>query len=278
MTPERFGDQPPGDEDISREAPGGADLSGQGLGQDRIRRLLAAAGADRTPMPEEVAQRLDAVLADLVAARETSAAEEAPVTSRSLSERRTRRWPRVLVAAAAVAVVGLGVSNVVERTGGSGAMGQADDAGAGGGSAARKVQPERAPSASDEAPEGVPGGPDRLSADPARDLPRLRTRSLTAEAQRIADSTTVRGGLSSLGRRHPATCGGLPPAVATKVRVGRILAVAVRLDGQPATMVFDPVVAGQRRVRVYQCPPVPTRSDADSPPTTRLLATTQIDP
>ena len=65
-----------------------------------VRRLLADAGGP-VPTPPDVVARLDATLARLVAEREDERPQEATVTPLAL---RRRRWPKVLLAAAAVVV------------------------------------------------------------------------------------------------------------------------------------------------------------------------------
>lgn len=90
---------------------------------EAVRRLLAGARDDQG-IPDDVASRLDAVLADLTAERTAAAPGAAVIPLR-------RRWPKVLVAAAAVSLFGFGAVQVL----GNGA-GDADNAGAG--SAAEK--------------------------------------------------------------------------------------------------------------------------------------------
>ncbi|MDN7121174.1 hypothetical protein INN71_07190 [Nocardioides sp. ChNu-153] len=94
----------------------------------RVRGLLRAA-AERSPMPADVAARLDDVLAGLAAERAAASdpgsspdprAEPAPELVDLAAARRRRRVARgLLVAAAAVVVVGVG-GTVVPRLGGSG--------------------------------------------------------------------------------------------------------------------------------------------------------------
>lgn len=87
---------------------------------DAVRRSLAAARHDG-PLPDEVAARLDARLADLVAERPGStnaAAAPAPVVQAAERFRRRNRRLSILVAAAAVTVLGVAVSQVVDRSGG----------------------------------------------------------------------------------------------------------------------------------------------------------------
>lgn len=73
--------------------------------EERVRRLLAEARHDE-PMPDEVASRLDNVLADLAAEPRRAA------TVHRLAHRR-RRAATVLVAAAAVVVAGVSVGQLV---------------------------------------------------------------------------------------------------------------------------------------------------------------------
>ena len=85
---------------------------------EAVRRLLAEARHDE-PLPADLAARLDEVLAGLVAGRE-EAEEPAPATVVPL---RRRRWPQVLVAAAAVTVLGYATATAVLNNGTSGDAG-----------------------------------------------------------------------------------------------------------------------------------------------------------
>jgi len=79
--------------------------------EEQVRRLLADARHDQ-PMPDDVADRLDRVVADLTdeARRTPPPADTPPV---DLAARRRRRVARnVLVAAAAVVVLGVGISRL----------------------------------------------------------------------------------------------------------------------------------------------------------------------
>jgi len=83
---------------------------------ERVRRLLAEARHDE-PMPDDVAARLDRVVADLA---DDPAARPSPVVR--LAERR-RRVGRLLLAAAAVVVGGVAVAQLVDNTSISGMAG-----------------------------------------------------------------------------------------------------------------------------------------------------------
>ncbi len=84
--------------------------------EEQVRRLLADARADE-PIPQDVADRMDATLADLGREREARHAgvpvAERPAGPISALSSRRRRVVGGLVAAAVVAVVGIGIGQVV---------------------------------------------------------------------------------------------------------------------------------------------------------------------
>ena len=118
-----------------------------------VRRLLAAARHDE-PMPDEVAQRLDRVLAGL--AEEPRRA--APVTH--LATRR-RRAAGLLLAAAAAVAIGIGVGQVVDTgTDSPKSLSSADRDESDAGGAAAEVEDGEAEAAPEDAAEapGLPTG------------------------------------------------------------------------------------------------------------------------
>jgi hypothetical protein len=245
VTPDEFDEHQP-DEDVS---------AGES-GQEDVRRLLAAAAADPPPIPDDVALRLDDVLAGLVAQRADSSVGEptgSPVAD--LSERRARRWPRLLVAAAAVSVVALGVGNVLEGQGSleTGDMPTSGDAG----SASDADVQSRPDSQSEDARGAVPS--ERETAPPQDEeatsegdgrgsarLPRptLRSASLAADAQRVADFRVAAGPSTQRGTLD--TCVVPPTSQGDEM-------VAVRLDGEPATLVLRADEDGFRLADIYAC-------------------------
>src|SRR4051812_36591398 len=109
----------------------------------RVRALLADAGSStEEQVPADVAARLDATLADLVAEREQEGSAATVVPLR-------RRWTRDLTAAAAAVIV-LGVGGVAVGNLGSSSSDDAASSKAGGGVAADsggdEAQHEQAPS------------------------------------------------------------------------------------------------------------------------------------
>ena len=80
---------------------------------EAVRRLLAGARHDEG-IPDDVAARLDAVIADLAAEGvEAPARTDEPTREAEVIPFRRRRWPQVLVAAAAVTVFGFGIAQIV---------------------------------------------------------------------------------------------------------------------------------------------------------------------
>ena len=224
--------------------------------EQRVRRLLADAGGTTT-LPEDVVTRLDEVLLGLQAERAGS-----PTPADDLAARRRRRWTKVLVAAATVAVVGVGVGNIVN----DGTTGGSSD------SAADMAVEGQGEAGAEAAPDGgslVREGPEAnrrplLDAAPTSSLPRVRTGSATVDAQRIHDMS-LRSAFSKQPEADGANDADRKAAgcdLPATTRGERL--VAVRLEGRRATLVFRAKEDGERRAEVYSC------RDADSP----VLATT----
>jgi hypothetical protein len=154
--------------------------------------------------------------------------------------------PQLLLAAAAVSVIalGIGIDDLTGSQGDSSTSAEApsvtskEDAGGGAGAA-----PERLEAGSSE-----DAGADRDLVTPlpeaASDLPRLRTGSLRADVQRVADFslTAARSGglMRSGGCVLPDTEAGdewLP----------------VRLDGESAVLVLRAPAGGRRTAEVFTC-------------------------
>ena len=195
--------------------------------EERVRRLLAGAGPE--PLPPDVASRLDETLAALVAERREhdGAASGERLTVRP--GRTRRRWPMVLVAAAAVCLIALGAGDLV-RSGGGGAATSS-------GQAASESRAGAAGGLADHASGTgtvVARGP----------LPRLHSATLRADVARAA-------GRHSAPRAAPAG----PAAVrcTTPPHSPRERVLLVRLDGDPASLVLGPVIDGHRVARLYRC-------------------------
>lgn len=237
--------------------------------QEQVSRLLAAAGGPPPELPHDVAARLDDVLAGLVADRETEplpADEVAGVTE--LAPRR-RRWPQLLVAAAAVSVLGIGLGNIVQPaqeeampvdSAGSAAEKPrtADRENAGEGSAPLDSGPLRSESER-SAPRGqdAPGVTGSLSELTSRT--RLQSESLTVDVQRIEDFGLAVP-VADTQRQWADAC------VRPETQAGAEW-LPVRLDGEPAVLVLGAPTDGRRTAEVFTCdegdrPAVSTTVDA----------------
>jgi hypothetical protein len=209
--------------------------------EEQVRRALADAAVARTPMPPEVAGRLDGVLAELVTARQQgSPTEDAGATG----ERRARRWSAVLVAAAVVCLVAL-VAPAVLRAVSSGDSGSASSAGAASTAAEGRGSATGTPSA----PAAPSAGPSRALAQGVLPPPRLHRATLQRDVRRaLAAVPALASGSTGLTERQNRRtgCKTPPPAGDTDV-------VAVLLDGKPATLVVAPPRQGMRQARVYSC-------------------------
>lgn len=220
--------------------------------EEQVRRVLAGAPA-AGPMPPEVAARLDKTLAGLVAERRaagdsTDSSEPAPLTDLE-SRRRTRRWPRLLVAAASVSVLGYGVGVVVDQMNGSGsAETSSAEAGASAdfGAAGSKRDAERLPEAV------VDGRVQRLEVPPAE--ARLHSDTLAADVRAVLEGAHP---TRSYAMDSPGTAGGREleelarcdlPVVTRRDQVALI-----RLEGRQATLVVHKEPDGVRVAEVYSC-------------------------
>ena len=222
--------------------------------QERVRRLLAEARHE-APVPDEVAARLDATLAGLVADRRRE-----NVVDLEAARRRRRRWTTGLVAAAAVVVLGISLPNLtggVSMDGDSEAGGAADtstsqdeslsrelaedptddpgaDSGADSGGGSSEAAPS-APSASSPSEATAP-----FSTPVELDPGRFKQDAVAARDAVVSEQAELVG--------RPAVCGDVPDA-AQQV-------VVVRYDDQDGYLVFEPEGGGdgRQRVTLYLCP------------------------
>lgn len=221
--------------------------------EEQVRRALGAVaraedGPETQGLPPDVAERLDDVLHELVterAGRSDRPTVPGPAAGADeLAARRHRRWPTVLVAAAAVAVIAAAGGAVATRGFGGGAESS---------SAGSSPDLVASGSAGIAAPSGATPGP----------VPTLSSRTLARDIRNVA-ATGLRSFMAphDRGRDLPT----LPRP--DHVRCGRPVmprgadVVAVRLDGQPATLVLAPATGGTRVARVYSCavPPALVRT------------------
>ncbi|QBR92907.1 hypothetical protein [Nocardioides euryhalodurans] len=206
---------------------------------ERVRRLLADA-RHTDPVPDEVAARLDRVLAGL---GEESPREDVVL---QLADRR-RKGGRLLLAAAAVVVAGVGIAQVVD-TGGSDEASTAGDAGAD----ESLTAPDRASGGEErEEPAAGQAGPGAVAQSQrsvsGQEPQRIRPEQFVRDAQRAragarsSYSAEVRGDaqLDALGC-EPGAWGG-----------GRY--VAITYDGNGGWLVFRAPRGDTQVVDLFLC-------------------------
>ena len=220
---------------------------------EQVRRVLGSLPPEG-PLPPEVADRLDATLAGLVAERGPEHTGSSDTGDELAARRRRRRLATGLVAAASVAVLGIGLGTVTDIGGGSDTAlsGEAaSDADAGGDAAG----PELAPRESTEGgSESLPGGVQYLAGG-RRNVSSASLDRDVARVAALAPVTTSGEGVTSNrvapdGRRSDLAA--IAPCAVPATEPGDLVA-PVRLDGEPATLVLRRAVDGTREAQIYAC-------------------------
>jgi hypothetical protein len=232
--------------------------------QDAVRRLLGEV-PPAGPVPDDVVARLDARLAELVAARESTAPSPLAETGDDelAQARRRRRFRTVLVAAASVSVLGLGLGTVLDDlSSGSGSAesvtaADAEDSGEAGGSGdsgdgsgdsgdgsgddtlARELEEDPDVSALEEPGAGGP------ATEAVR--PEVRRATLEADVTRIADQESADSTDRERGEARR-----LAPCAVPDLRP-RDRAVPIRFEGEDATLVVRVRAGGAREAEIYAC-------------------------
>ncbi|WP_166389255.1 hypothetical protein [Nocardioides ochotonae] len=227
----------------------------------QVRRLLAEARHDE-PVPDDIAQRLERVLAQLAA--------DGPVDAPPADEvaaRRRRRAGGLLVAAAAVVVAAVGVDQVID-SGAETASSSDSSSAAGQATSAEDAAVDRSTSTLPRRKAPSPtGGPVDVHADhftrDARAL--LRATETVAplsanagksgsdrRAELYRDRAPVPGdGAGKLEQRAPARGTAWFSCDPAPWGPGRLL--AVRYDDEPAVVAIRPPAGDTRVVEVLQC-------------------------
>ena len=224
-----------------------------------VARMLAEAGGP-IRMPDDVVAHLDGVLADLEQEQSTGTGADV------VELRARRRWPRVLLAAAAVVVGGYAVGTVATQGSLSGSdegMSAGADSGdaredskqndRSGAAESLKEEPNAlsVPGATqDDGGEGAGQGADEGGSDTMvlRSI-RLRSDSLETgvrRALRVLDTTPRRTTLAQDYDRRDAPCP--VPDLGRRDR-----SLPVRYDGEPAVLVAGPERRGTVEVTVWSC-------------------------
>jgi hypothetical protein len=206
-------------------------------GQQEVRRLLADA-RHRDPMPDDVAGRLDRVLAGLAQVPDDGPDAARAARVGSLAARRRRRAATALVAAAAAVAVGIGLGQVV-GTNGSGA----EDAGV---SASRTQQDKGAP---DQSRPRTRGDAPQASSQAVPFAHRIRPQHFATGVRRVRGQLFPLGTASDLtdgARRQLAAC--TPDHAAAGSTP-----VPVRYGRRDAVLVFRRVTGRTQVVDLFRC-------------------------
>lgn len=230
--------------------------------EEQVRRALASA-PPVGPVPPEVAARLEATLAGLVADRADAGQdlEPEPATVVALEERRRRRWPRLLVAAASVSVLAYGVGIAVEGLQVSG--GSADSASAGKPAMERAGADDAggAEAGPEDAPTGLVNDSDGVQVQGSRAYAeklivpgtvRLHSDTLDEDVRRLVRDTVATDARTPAPHLTRSLAGFLDSCERPDLGRGDRLA-AVRLDGRAGTLVLRRATGGTRVAEIYSC-------------------------
>ena len=216
----------------------------------RIRSLLSSARASEQ-VPDDVAARLDSVLADLAADRD---AERTDADHAAGSRRpRLRRGRVVLAAAVGVGVLGLAAVNLPQLSGGfQGAGDGSSDKSSG---RAATATDGKSGSGADEPSASAPEATSRLSTDTfRRDVRRMLAAG--ADTRQLAPSS------GTSGRTGDELASG---ACAASPEPGVVRSSEVLLDGKLALLEVFAARDGARVVRVVSCDGVQTLASTRIP-------------
>lgn len=230
-----------GDELLPQGVPGFDDPA-----YDDLRGLLAEARVV-DPMPEDVAARIEAALADLIDPGELA------------KRRRSRVGPRLLIAAALVTVVGaggVGLAQVLRHHSHSNDMAASESTVATGttgttGSAGKRPSPKP------QAPEAFSSNSSALGLAVAR----LRTSEFVAGVTQLLDAhakqldSTMAGGAAQPSPTSPSNTvrDSLGTTICTPPATPGATTYPILLDGHQATLVVHPSSDGKRLVEAWSC-------------------------
>lgn len=232
--------------------------------EEQVARALAETARHEPvpPIPPEVAARLDDVLADLVADRArggTPAGQERTAEARpgtgvdEVAARRRARRSSWLTAAAAVTLIAAAGAAVATNGFGTTSDSDSSTTSAGG---STTVQPPGPDAARDDAGSQEKAAPESSAPSTSASgagAPQLRSSTLVADVQRVLREDVTRTEARPAPRRKALTGPptGTPCATPPTGPGERVL--AVRLDGEPATLLLGALRGGSRPARVYSC-------------------------
>lgn len=253
--------------------------------QDRVVRDLLAGARHTGPLPDDVAARLDATLADLAAARTAGPApsstpadessEGAPdATVVPLASRRRRRIGLGLVAAAAVVAGGVAVTQVLPQMSGEDAATSSEAGGASSLDAGGAGQQEDGVGALSRPPRLSPGTFRRdvlrarglvgkgvldtsaTSSDATPDAPPDAQDAQGVEGQAGGETEAENGGEAERDRRSAGRAPELAPRLLADrcgIDAGPGRLVVVRYAGQRALLVLRPPAGDRQRADLFPC-------------------------
>lgn len=207
----------------------------------RVARLLADARHDE-PIPDDVAARLDRVLAGMAGER-IAGPSSTPAPVVDLAARRRRRTMSLLAAAAAVVVAGVGFGQLVGPQDG-------DDSADGGGTS-QVGDPPGLTSDDEAAPERAESmSPAELEAlgEPAR----ITEKSFAVQVRKLQDRPGVRSYASDDAMMDGSELTGVDfPCGPAEYGAGKL--IAVHYNGHPAVLAYRPPSGETQVVELLQC-------------------------
>ncbi len=207
--------------------------------EQQVRDLLAQARYDE-PMPSDVVDRLDRVLADL------HDGPAAPVADLAAARRRRQRLRAGLVAAAAAVVLGVGVSQLDLTTSGSDDTASSESAA----DSAASAESEAGGGAEDTFERGPQSAPS--AAWPSRRPVVLDSRRLEKQVARLVQDRVVEGYVAADRDNGRASINAARAGCEPPERGGGTW-VPAEYDGDPVALVLRPPAQGVRVVDLYAC-------------------------
>ncbi|KRF20556.1 hypothetical protein ASG90_18430 [Nocardioides sp. Soil797] len=224
--------------------------------QEAVRRLLASARHDE-PMPADVVERLDGVLAGLTGEAggdvvsldstraERAATPEAP--AQHGSEKRSRRWPAYLLSAAAVVAIGFGVTQMIP----SGDQSGGDQSGSSADNARPSIAASSAPGTGDRSDSARPPSKGQEELDASQSGPQYAAKSLPlpdvaglSPRDAESDSRAKRSGAGALRLAERCVPHAVPPESQVRDATFR---------GRNAVVLYLPPTPSERPVEIYVC-------------------------
>ena len=216
--------------------------------QETVRRLLADA-RHSGPMPDDVVDRLDRVLAGLSAGSSDTALRPSRTPVVELASRRRRRATTLLVAAAAVVAVGVGLGQVMDGTGVLGNNASSSDSAGDSRPQAEDSQLLDSPKTGSGASRPQQDGD--AAASTLRRSVRIRAEHFSSDVRRTQGRIPALAQARKSSANLDAVGGGLVDCVPDHWGEGTF--VAVRYAGDRGILVFRAPTGDTQVVELFQC-------------------------